>query len=91
MFYLTPNWIEVESGRPNFQMYTFAVFYISSCNFMSTDFLLTLVVRQVSCWAFILFNILMWRRNHDFNIGANLLVNSVLILLLEGGNFCNMR
>ena len=72
-------------------MYIFGVFYVTSCNFMSTDFLMTLIMRQVTCWAFILFNIQMWRRHHDFNIVANLLVNIVLIMLMEGGNFCNMR
>ena len=58
-FYLIPS-MHVETDGPNFQNYIFAFIYLCSCHFMCSNFLLTLVIRQILGWSFIIFNIVMW-------------------------------
>jgi len=90
IFYLT-GWIDHEEGRPTFQMYIFSVFFLVSCIFMSSNFLLTLLLRQAMCWTFIILNTAMWAtQSSDSNYGT-VIATVAVFLLMEGGNFCNMR
>ena len=89
-FYLIPS-MQVNFEGPNFQNYLFSFIYLCSCHFMCSNFLLTLVIRQVLGWSFIVLNIVMWQRMYQFNIMVNLLFFMASIVLVEGSNYASMR
>ena len=63
IFYLNPS-MYLEDGGPNYQMYMFTLMYATNMFFMTTDYLLTLVVRQLLTWVFLSCSILVWKRDH---------------------------
>ena len=61
---------------------------------MTTNYSLTLIIRQIMCWVFIGFNLLMWKRDHSVDASRNvfnILINFVLVILVEVGNYCQVR
>ena len=89
-FYLVPS-IYVETEGPNFQDYVFALIFLCSCHFMSSNYLLTLIIRQVLSWSFIVFNIVMWKQLYQFNVTVHSLFFLACVVLMEACNYCNVR
>ena len=58
VYYLTPS-MQIQGGGPNSSNLMFGVFYFINSHFMSSNFLLTFILRQVLTWTFLCFNVVM--------------------------------
>ena len=58
VYYLTPS-MQIQGGGPNSAIPMFGVFYFINSHFMSSNFLLTFILRQILTWTFLCFNVFM--------------------------------
>ena len=89
-FYLSPS-MHLKDGGPNYQMYMFCLIYATNMFYMTTDYLFTMLVRQVLGWIFLGCSIFIWKRDHQFNVAMNVITNVAIIAFAEAGTYASTR
>ena len=69
----------------------FGVFYFINSHFMSSNFLLTFILRQVLTWTFLCFNVFMQDQDHMFEMVMLFGMDFLLVILVEGSNYYCIR
>ena len=90
VYYLTPS-MQISDGGPNLSMSMFAIFYLISCQYMSSNFLRTFILRQILTWASLSLQIWMQYKEHKLQVGMIFGLTFIVVLLPEGSNYYSIR
>ena len=92
IFHIVPSLkIDTEDG-PTYLFKLTCLFYLTNCQFMSTNFLVSVVTREVCTWSCLALQIM---KSNDGNLGLSLLVfngfNLFLVVFVESATYSSMR
>ena len=83
--------IDSEEGT-NYLLQTTALFYLTACHFMSTNFLISMVTRVVCVIGCLALRALSWSSDsRDFSILVFSGFCLFLVVFIESANYCSMR